>query len=211
MRILLVALCLLLAGCGTLNDLQGSATLSNGTVTGSVTATTPFGNITFSPSGVRGDLSFLVTIVDYTDQTNPVSDADAAELLQRVDAFLRRNVGVGIVGRVNRVMLGSTADYIHDAYPEGVVASKLQDAAKAASVGPERFKLFLLPPSPALATGGGFVDGSGGEAFISAWTAWQNLPIPHELGHMLGLPHGPGVMRQGSPFDNDWNGQLPLQ
>lgn len=212
MRALLLALCLLLCGCGALADLQGTATLSNGTLTGSVT--TPYGNITFSPTGIRGELRFLVTIVDFSDQQCPLSEADAEDVVKRIDAFVARNTtGLAVVkGRVARVTLGETALYTAETFPEAATSTRLQRDARLASPGPEPFKLFLTPATPIIATGGGFVDGSGGEAFVSVWTAWQNLPIPHELGHMLGLPHGDrGVMRgDDAAIQADWNAILPL-
>lgn len=205
---LLALLCLLLAGCGSLGDVQGSATLSGGQVTGSLTVPVGPANVSINPTGIRGELAVLVCLVDYADQPCPLSTEDAQEVISRLDAFVARNTSglAAVRGRVARVTLGPTSDYTAEAYPEGGTDSRLQREARAATVGPERLRLYLLPATPVLATGGGFRDGSGGEAFISVWTHWQNLPIPHELGHMLGLPHGAGVMKQGSPWDNDWNG-----
>jgi len=45
MRAALFALCLLLAGCGSLGSLQGSATLQGGQLTGSLSVPVPGGNL----------------------------------------------------------------------------------------------------------------------------------------------------------------------
>lgn len=213
-RLLLGLLLVGSVGCGSLSDLSGSATLSNGQLAGNLSAPIPgigVVQIQSDAPGLRGPLPTLIALVDYADAACPYTESQASDLGRMLDAFIVRNStgACWVPYRVARITLpGNAADYdepiTHD---DATLAHPVQQACLAATE-PSPYTLWLLPSVPRSYIGGR--RQGRGVAWVAALEADPlRLPVPHEFGHALGLPHGPGVMSADNPVEqSNWNGLL---
>lgn len=192
---LLLAITLLLAGCGSLSLEVAPAPAP----------TTEY--------PLRGPLPVLVALVSYADTPCPFDEPQALALSQALDAFITRNSNgrCWVVPRVAPVALpGAGADYAGD-YAHERSDGPLQVATRAATAAdPEPYTVYLCPLEPALWVGVGRADHRQGWAWLSPlwWSGdLRDLPLAHEFGHALGLPHRPGgVMDPAYGGAADWGG-----
>lgn len=202
MRALLLA-SLLLAGCGSVT----------GAVSGSATVDTPAGPVavTFDLpiGGVRGGLSTALVVVDYPDATNPTTEAQAAALLQQLDAWVvRQSTGrAWVAGRVVRVTLPA-GDYGGPLdHEDREMRAPVQVACRQLGLA-EPYQVFLLPSPEAGFTGWGQTDHRRGWAWLGQG---DPLPLAHEFGHVLGLEHGGGVMHPSAPEAATWQANFDAE
>jgi len=199
-RALLVLAALLLGACGGPEGVRGGAAVDGAPVA-----------FTLPESGLRGGLPVLLCLVDYADAACPYTEAQGAMLLQALDRFVvRESTGrCWVTGRVQRVQLPGNAAayggaYEHDA---GDLGRPLMLDSRAATAGaPERYKLYLVPATSRVYFGAGRSDHGEGYAWLGALEEDPlRLPLVHEAGHALGLPHGGGVMSATDPAAQaDW-------
>lgn len=179
MRGLLIALSLLLWGCG-------GATSTVGPVA--------------PEKALRGPLALQVLLVDYADTPCPYGEAEAWECVRVLNAFTVRNSGgvawvVATVGRIALPLPAAAYGGVYGEVPE-LTRALLMDSRRNAP--PSRFTVFLLPGWPAVFFGAGRPDWSEGYAWLSCVTAPSAMPLCHELGHALGLEHREGGVMSGT-------------
>lgn len=194
MKALLVALAALLVGCGG-PSLGTPAPEAEG--------------------GVRGPLALQVLLVDYADTPCPYTLEEGWQVVGALNALVvRLSTGAAwVVGDVQRLPLPLPAaayagDYGHEGR-DASLSGPLQVACRSAAP-PCRLTVFLVPAYPAIFWGAGRPGGTEGYAWLSAVTAPLALPLPHEAGHALGLPHtATGIMSgTDSASQCDWGGAL---
>lgn len=180
---------------------------------------------------LSGALPYSIVRVSYADQPSPVTDDQLLVLRSLLNTFLTcQSTGRAYpLVEEERITLDLSAAAYRSTCPDGtctqVIVDQGQDLfpiqteclAKAPYRG--RARLFLLPAGgPVIYVGYGSVSKTF-EGQLDRSFGWVSaldfapedlfsLPIPHEVGHMLGLPHGdPGVMSGADQAaQRDWEG-----
>lgn len=207
MRRFLLALALLLSGCGSVT----------GAVSGTATVDTPAGPVSVSfdlpVGGLRGGLPTALVLADFADVACPISETQAANLLQQLDAWVtRQSTGrAWVAGRVVRVTLPGTAvDYTAQLdHGDAAMSAPVQGACRALGL-PEAYQVYLLPGHVREYTGWGQRDHKRGWAWLGE-SVGDSLPLAHEFGHVLGLEHGGGVMHPSDPAAATWSANFDAQ
>lgn len=154
-----------------------------------------------SASELRGPLPFLVVRVSYADEPTPFSSDSVLELGTLLDRFIVRNsTGAAYVRTSFRdvVLPGTSASYSEAStqavLDQGGPLFPVQQDCLRFVPDPTPYRLFLLPGrGPVVNVGYGTTRREPRYAWVSGLEFAPgdvvNLPIPHEVGHMLGLGH----------------------
>lgn len=203
-----VLLALLLAGCGGPEQVASGGPAPRAPV-------------------LQGELPYTVVRVSYADAPNPFTPDHLLVLRNLLNTFLAVNSTGLAFPRVEdrEVTLDHPAAFYRSSCPDGSCTQIILDQGedlfpvqtecleKVPEAG--RYRLFLLPPGgPVIYVGYGRSDHRKGGGF--GWVTSLDfapedlfsLPIPHEVGHMLGLDHAePGVMSgTDQAAQQDWGG-----